>query len=126
MRESLFRGKRVDNDEWIEGSLWIDAGFPKILGPRNTFGYAVYPDTVGEYSGFHNKSGKQFVEGDIVRNRSKWNENIGVIVFRNGRFCVDWRICNRYSEKGLSIRTDDLCSDDEIIGNIHDNQELIR
>ena len=38
---------------------------------------------------------------------------------------INWRLRNRYSDKGISRRTDDMFPDDEVIGNIFDNPELI-
>lgn len=72
MREILFRGRRVDNGEWIEGDLlqataptsrkkmtWI---FHDIHG--NT---PVNPATIGQFTGLHDKNGKRIFEGDIVK-----------------------------------------------------------
>lgn len=135
MREILFKAKDAKTKEWLEGyPVYFDAElggewyscFIQTIGinyngeRRLGLLMPVIPETVCQYTGF-----KKMWEGDIVRNRGKWSENIGVIVFRNGRFMVDWRIRNKYSDKGISSRTDDLCADDEVIGNIFDNKELL-
>lgn len=71
MREILFRGKRTENGEWIEGFyaksgdkhfILIDSGF--------AFGYVkmkeVIPETVSEYTGLTDKNGKKIFDGDIM------------------------------------------------------------
>lgn len=143
MKGIVFRGKRKEwkkypQDEWwVNGYVWIGADSAFII-PENaglshdektSFASVpvveVEPKTVGQYSFLNDKKGKRIFEGDIVSNKGKWEENIGVIVFKTGKFVVDWRIHNSYSEKGISLRTDDVSSSDEVIGNIFDNPDLI-
>lgn len=68
MRESKFRGKRIDNDKWVYGDLihcyGADAG--RIFIKTFTGLYEVDPTTVGEYIGLKDNNGTDVWEGDIV------------------------------------------------------------
>ena len=80
MREILFRGKRVDNGEWVEGYYHCvtDNYTPKNIHYITTFKkldngeiiltgqYDVVPETVGECTFFPDRNGKMIFEGDII------------------------------------------------------------
>lgn len=135
MRENigLYRGKRIDNGGWRFGSLlkvevkgvsvWLIYGseFEIISGEVYTKAYGhVDPETVGEYTGLTDKNGKMIFEGDILR-----YEYGGVCSVEYGRF--NCTCCNGVYGWGVT-RGGDIrdCENHEIIGNIHDNPELVK
>ena len=130
MRDILFRGKRTDNEEWDYGDLWCNPYGKRvvcIVSPINdqgtTGGNEVDPETVGQYTGFKDKNGKKIFEGDILsahldEDNPDYETVVQVIWEEYG-----WRTME---ENGLSDPLDD--EDAEIfaiIGNIHDNPELL-
>ena len=121
MREILFRGKRVDNGELVYGDFvskkYILQGYRVEFGyvvPYNCF--EVIPETVGQYTGLTDKNGKKIFEGDIIEVGDGENAQRVRVFFEDGQFVV-----SHYALKLLRDRT--LYS--EVIGNIHDNPELM-
>lgn len=122
MRDILFRGKRVDNGEWVEGFyLVLPTGETVILSNK---GYAkVIPETIGQYTGLYDKNGRKIFEGDIVEFTDKYTGRKGKakIVFE----AFKWKYSGCYYGGNPIVW---LCIDDtsikfEVIGNIHDNPE---
>ena len=124
MREVLFRGKEVADGKWIEGFYSAEEYNPysgevehipriQIIGKCVSLG--VIPETVGQYTGLTDKNGVRIFEGDIVR----YEDDIGYVIYNgdDARFLVDSP--NMY----ISM---DYSNEFEVIGNIHDNPELLK
>ena len=122
MREILFRGKRKDNDEWVYGSLITERNMfdgnlmtmhiQDIEEPYDD--NLIDDETVGQFTGLTDKNGVKVFEGDIVR-IFDGEYFSGVIKYSNeqGSFTVD--------DTSLHYWISDI----EVIGNIHDNSELL-
>ena len=144
MREILFRGKRTDNGKWKCGDLLSPNEFnaiPHIVyidylneyGDIGEISTPVIPETVGQYTGLTDKNDKRIFEGDIVKGIAYSVERIGVIVWIDeiASFGVRYfKSQNPTTWENSSIlrcasmgKTDEFAA--EIIGNIHDNPELL-
>ena len=142
MRKILFRGKRLQGGEWVEGYFFKSDINKKeresgkatiiftpdcdtfIMVPECHNSFMVVSDTVGQYTGLKDKNGKRIFEGDICRNTRtgeivsvKWHGTMAGYVWNKRRadgFLFDFgelfRACDKY----------------EVIGNIHDNPELLK
>ena len=129
MREIIFRGKRKDNGEWVYGDLYHDWSWlytkPDIKIANNMGKFPVIPETVGQCTGLTDKNGKKIFDGDIIRH---YNDVINPENFATYIIQHDERHCRfvGYLHKNWSAQ---LCSDlrdkYEIIGNIHDNPDLL-
>lgn len=141
MREILFRGKRIDNGKWIEGAFLNDRGgafyiCPSVSditygdnGNRRRIGcwYKVDPSTVGQFTGLYDKNGKKVFEGDIVVCSQEINGNwidfhieTGFVEMKHGAFGL-------HRKQGYYRPFKDWLEnyEYEVIGNIHDNKELL-
>ncbi len=118
MREILFRGQ-TDKGEWVQGDLFqvFDDGF--FIHDRRCHSVKVIPETIGQYTGLTDKNGTKIFEGDIVDILTE-NEEIGVVAYNDGGFLVEAdSFCVTFQD---NINGTDV----EIIGNIHDNPELLK
>lgn len=117
MREILYRGKRVDTGEWVDGFyLVLPMGEIVILSNK---GYTkVTPETVGQYTGFKDKNEKKIFEGDIVVDG---RGHYGKVFFEKGCFLIEWTIKDYI--KGKSV--DDSFGCAEVVSNIYDHPELL-
>lgn len=135
MREILFRGKTL-NGLWVYGDL-LNGGYDYDAAIREKHDKAVtrvFPETVGQFAGLTDKNGKKVFEGDILKFTDvpadyEW---IGRVEFGNPNEEYNWGFQLVYI-KGEKPNTDILCWFDmeeagafaEVIGNIHDNPELL-
>lgn len=139
MREILFRGKRVDNGDWVYGVPTKDLK-GQIVIVESVFECAEYnclganclyvdENSVGQFTGLTDNNGKKIFEGDIVSYedcqsidyyRDTIIINRGVIKFSDGAFYVTER---------ETVEMDDLSyngtMDCKVIGNIYNNPELL-
>lgn len=132
MREILFRGKRVDNGKWVEG-WYYESQFATYIIPDvqakngNVCNVEVDPATVGQYTGLQDKNGQKIFEGDIVEKTLWWRGKIdgkirGVITFDHANYVISW---NQETHISRYISSIDNMGSLEIIGNVHDNPELL-
>ena len=129
VREILFRGKREDNGNWIVGSFHKSINDCYIIPlPVVTSKSKVIPETVGQFTGLTDERGKNIFEGDIVRysERRLGGEDVpvvNVVEFAEGGFAVNNYFINHWLWNSIDGNTQ--LSDIEVIGNIHDNPELL-
>ena len=130
MRKILFRGKRTDNGEWVCGNLFIpdkeDTPTQICIGTNIVrITYDIISETVGQYTGLTDKCGRKIFEGDIVRfdytGVNKGVNGTATVIFQNGQFGVLWGW-----HKDFVPLTGFCNTTIEIIGNMHDNPELLR
>lgn len=122
MREILFRGKRLDTGEWIEGDLLRINGHVFIFpdpAPKGIDKYKVDPATVGQYTGLKDKNGKKIYEADILTVTFR---NMGAVEWRDGGFVVNFGDMGIFELTHCFGYTYQMC----ITGNIHDNADLIK
>lgn len=125
-REILFRGKRLDNGEWVHGCLTKYSGHMSYITVdllKNEV-YKVSTETVGQYTGLKDKNGEKIFEGDIVvAFKGEDCEEVNA-VFYNANHCK-WFLGSPHNNK-LPMGLGEFCwLDLEVIGNIHDNPELL-
>lgn len=140
MREILFRGKRLNNGKWVEGAFCpkdCDDPFgpmvykPSIIkldDPCDGFWFDVDPDTVGQYTGLTDKNGKKIFEGDIVEGHchSAWRHDLQRCEVAYGRDGFEARHYVNCGDEWKYFTYRVLFSRDVVvIGNIHDNPELL-
>lgn len=119
MRTIKFRGKSLETDDWVYGFL-ADGNLICTWDNRRN-AHEVLSITVGQFTGLTDKNGKEINEGDVIRiNLTDGSTTISSVVWnRRGYWGCDIDI-NHGVQLGLidKVRI-------EVIGNIHDNPELI-
>lgn len=136
----ICRGKREDNGNWETGFLVItryDCSDEQYFITDKMTGYhtPVIPETVGQYTGLTDKNGKKIFEEDIVKitDRNVCFETMAVIEFGNpnGLYNWGWQL-KPLENKPFAIEIlhwvdmEDSGAFIEVIGNIHDNPELLQ
>lgn len=134
MREILFKAKRLDNGEWVEGYYvycrkrhYILPVLNKVIGfdEREDEWVEVDPDTICQYTGLTDKNGKKIWENDICDRKEKYPE---IVTYNKG----DWQLDYSYAlgkEKHFCACNLGfyVCERNcvEVIGNVFDNPELL-
>ena len=120
MREIKFRGMDI-NGNWHHGNLAIlkqdidssrKAGCYISNSAGMPFAYDIRPETIGQFTGLHDKNGKEIYDGDIVVT----DYGTGPVEYSGVGFSVDCDSISEYWETSQSI---------EVIGNIHENEGLL-
>lgn len=148
-RTIKFRGKRIDNGEWVYGSLVVEENKYYIALSINdnikrddydVYMLEVIPETIGQFTGLYDNTKKEIYENDIVTgieypfiDEGKQNY-IGIVMFYDdvAQFGYEYK-CIRKDKRGISnginnefeANEDLICETLEVIGNITDNPELL-
>ena len=118
MREILFRGKQRDNGEWFYGDL-IHLNHCVSIRSKDC-ARSVVPETVGQYTALTDKNGKKIFEGDLIRSTETGETAIVQWFSEHSAFMI-W--CKTSNQVGFLYECEKSIV--EVIGNIHDNPELI-
>lgn len=133
----LFRGKRIDNGEWVIGNRIDDGVTGQVFihavgnsvnesdkvgeeGCLQFVAFEVAPSTICQCTGLKDKNGKLVWENDIVEYRDCTTERY-VVAYENDKACFE------YQQYGCSIMNFDEMSsvEVEVVGNVFDNPELL-
>ena len=156
MREILFKAKRADTGEWVEGyyiyhinrticpfgdsikpedeqHVIMQDGFSDWNMPRDTVHFDIAPETLCQYTGLKDKNGKRIWENDIVLLREEIQdyEWKAAVKFGNPNREYNWGwqlvpVGECEMNKDILLWIDMDIANCEVIGNIFDNPELIR
>lgn len=119
MREILFRGKKKPWGGWCEGFLVKTGDHFRISTQNDLISFGVDPDTVGQYTELTDKNGMRIFEGDICEIRNM----VGIVEFKNSQWQFTIPSTKVYCYLSFYSGCNEYC---EVIGNIHDNPELLR
>ena len=133
MREILFKAKRIDNGEWVEGCLLVlDDETYRVATSclqgnaehlLEVCAYEVDPSTICQCTGLEDKNGKLIWENDVVKgawfDKGKRHRHIGTVSY----ICCAYKVVGVKQYYGLH---DELNGSYTVIGNIFDNPELLK
>lgn len=129
MREILFRGKGTHSGKWVEGDL-LNRGYDYATAIRKVskFGpevIGVDPETVGQYTGLTDKNGKKIFEGDILSERPPMNQTAYIGYVAYDEELAVWHFMIKNDTKYNGVLLGSYSRSYKVIGNIHDNPELL-
>lgn len=132
MRDIIFRGKRIDNNKWVYG-YYTPVCFarfscqPAIVPEPDGIWepIAVKPETVGQFTGLTDKNGKKVFEGDILKEYGAPPEHSLMVIKNTGFGCFIEFYFHGEIHSIEQVGHTGWLSYDEVIGNIHDNPELL-
>jgi len=142
MRKIKFRGKRIDNGEWVYGYYYHDQRFKNgyscqdvyIIRDKLDQDFEVDPATVGQFTGLKDKNSKKIYKDDVCK---YWMDSVwkhGYVFWNQGGFALKvFRMGVKTVDVVFKFQTFIPVPDDgeimtdqfEVIGNIHDNPDLI-
>lgn len=120
-REILFRGKQIDNEEWEVGGVFSSKDYTGIIVNAMRW-VEVDPETVCQYTGLQDKSGKRF-EGDIFQ--ASDGEYIQRYIIKWNEDSLEWSAECIGDPDGTLPLSEFRVEEIEVIGNIFDNPELL-
>lgn len=132
MREILFKAKRVDNGEWVEGCYFVSGGehfiyaeyiegfcMPVVVNVK------IIPETLCQFTGLYDKNGKKIWENDILM------AHLDEYYPEDATYeTVEWNVAGWVGHETGSADREYLSEFDlkhyEVVGNIFDNKELLQ
>lgn len=148
MREILFRGKRKDTGEWVEAfsilKCQVEGTWQFLVGAcknalmeldehynihsaiseEDFLYYSVHPETMGQFTGLTDKNGTKIFEGDILKD--DWGKIYKVFyTTKSCSFMAECTVTPNEWETGNYRIGEAWCETVRVIGNIHDNPELL-
>lgn len=146
MRDIIFRGKKAGANIWLYGQYYSyykkrkkkqgnevvqeeKEEVPCIYENEEPSGTEIAPETLGQFTGLYDKEGFPIYEGDIVRVADK-DDYVRTVEYKNGGFgFLSWDKNHWYPfgfHWEIVIDSKSRCIDIEVIGNIHDNPEIMK
>ena len=127
MKEILFKAKRIDNGEWVEGNLISASDGRRAISETsgNWELYTCFPETICQFTGLCDKNGKRIWENDILMAHLDESYPEDVIYET-----VEWNVAGWVGHETGSTDREYLSEFDlehyEVVGNIFDNKKLLQ